>query len=390
MNTRTSAALAVGIVVLVAIGIYAGTTFGPGRVSTVTNTLTNTLTKTSTATSVSTATATSTVSATTTSANNSINVVNIGYFANVNHAQAIVGIASGEFQSYLGPSTKVSTQIFTAGGTEMTALLAGKLDMAFVGPDPAVNAYLASNGTGLQILSGVASGGALFVVTNTSGITPGDVKDLGGKTFAAPQLGNTQDIALRHYLLENGLKATTAGGNVTIEDTPNSDIVSLFATGKIDGAWVPQPWGEILLSMGGELFLNEQSLWPSGQFSTAVLVVRTAFLNQHPDVVKEVVEAEVAETLQLNSNLTQTANVLNTDYGTLTGAPIPLSEMTASLNTLQLTYDPLESTVITQGQYEYQLGFITTDPNASNLANLFNLSILNQVLLADGLPVVSS
>jgi len=198
----------------------------------------------------------------------------------------------------------------------MTALLAGKLDVAFVGPDPAVNAYIASNGTGLEIIAGAASAGAEFIVTANSGIT--SVKDLGGKTFAAPGLGNTQDVALRHYLQVNGYATTTNGGNVTVEDTTNANIVTLFTTNKIDGAWVPQPWAAMLLSDGGSLFLNEQSLWPNGQFSTAVLVVRTAFLQAHPDVVRDIVQADVQETININDNLTAASAEFNQQYDVLT------------------------------------------------------------------------
>ncbi len=343
-------------------------------------------TSTVTTTSVSTTTATTTAASTPTI--NSASVVNIGYYANLNHAQAVIGLANGEFQSFVGPSTKIETQVFSAGPTEMTALLAGKLDMAFVGPDPAVNAYIASNGTGLEILAGASSGGAEFVVTSGSEITPGDVKDLGGKTFAAPQLGNTQDVALRHYLQVNGYNTTSQGGNVTVVDTSNANIVSLFVTGKIGGAWVPQPYAAILLADGGKLFLNEQSLWLNGQFSTAILVVRTSFLQEHPDVVREIVAAEVAETIQINDNLTAAAAAFNAQYAVLTGAPLNASVLAAALTTLQFTYDPLESTVTQQASYEYSLGFLTSPPG--DLPNIFDLSILNSVLIADGLPMVTN
>ncbi len=121
----------------------------------------------------------------------------------------------------------------------MTALLAGQLDIAYVGPDPAANAYVVSNETALEIVSGVASGGALFVVTNTSGIT--SVANLGGKTFAAPGLGNTQDIALKLFLASHGYAPTTEGGNVTIH-TSNSNIVTLFEQNKSPGSPVPEPY----------------------------------------------------------------------------------------------------------------------------------------------------
>jgi NitT/TauT family transport system substrate-binding protein len=299
----------------------------------------------------------------------------------------VIGIPGGEFQDALGTSTKIQTQVFSSGPTEMTALLAGKLDLAFVGPDPAVNAYIASNGTGLEIIAGATSAGAEFVVTASSGIA--SVKDLGGKTFAAPGLGNTQDVALRHYLQANGYSTTTNGGNVTVDDTSNSNIVTLFATGKIDGAWVPQPWAAILLADGGKLFLNEQALWPDGQFSTAVLVARTAFLQAHPDVVRDIVQADVQETIGINDNLTAAAAAFNAQYAVLTGAPLNASILTAAIPTLSFTYDPQETTVIQQANYEVSLGFLTA-PLPSNIDNIFDLSILNGVLISDGLPTVTN
>ncbi len=316
---------------------------------------------------------------------NSVVVVNVGYFANINHAPAVIGLWNGDFQKALGPSTKIDTFLFTSGGPEMTALLAGKLDIAYVGPSPAVNAYIQSNGTGLVILAGVASGGAVFVVQNDSGIT--SAKDLDGKTFAAPGLGNTQDIALRYYLMENGYKTTTNGGNVTIDDTSNAGIVTLFAEGQIAGAWVPEPYGEVLMQQyGGRLVLDERSLWPGGNFSTAELVVRTQFLQQHPDVVKDIVSADVAETIFINKNPSLAEADLNESLVALTGQGYGPSILSASLARLQFTYDPLETSVATQAEHAYALGDLTQNP--TNLTGLYDLSILNSVLAADGLPPV--
>lgn len=322
---------------------------------------------------------------------NSIGVVNIGYYANVNHAPALIGVSTGAFQQALGPSTTIAVHLFTSGGPEMTALLAGELDMAYVGPDPAVNAYLTSlqaNGSsGLVILAGVSSGGAVFVVQNDSGIT--SVKDLGGKTFAAPGLGNTQDIALRYFLRENGFNTTTDGGNVTVLDTTNANIVTLFAEGKISGAWVPEPYGEVLIQQyGGKLFLDERSLWPGGSFSTTELVVRTQFLKEHPDVVKDIVSADVSETVWINSHITQAETELNSSLVSLTGDGYTPGVLNASFSRLSFTYDPLESSVDVQAQHAYALGDLTQNP--SNLTSLFDLSILNSVLTADGLSAVQS
>jgi len=332
----------------------------------------------------------STTSTTTTTTCCSTNVVRIGFFANINHGQALVGLFNGDFERALGGSVQILPTLFTAGPTEMTALLAGKLDMAYVGPSPAVNAFIQSNGTGLVIVSGASSGGALFVVTDASGINNasagGITSQLEGKTFLAPQLGNTQDVALRTYLLKNGL---VAGTNVTVQDTSNANIVTLMSENKADGAWVPQPYAALILSKAkAHVFLDERSLWPGGSFATAVLVVATPFLTAHPDVVSRIVAANVNETLWINSHMSQAATIMNDTIVSQAGLGISPSAMSASLSTLSFTYDPLASSIQQQAQNAYVLGFLGKTP--PNLDGLFDLTMLNQVLQQDGLGPVSS
>lgn len=319
--------------------------------------------------------------------NNSASVVRIGYFANLNHAPAVIGLNNGDFEKFVGPSTTIQTTIFTSGSPEMTALLANKIDVAYVGPSPAVNAYLASNGTALQVVSGVANGGAVFVVRNGSGIN--SVEDLGGKTFAAPGVGNTQDIALRHYLLTNGY-GIAPSGNVTVEDTSNANIVTLMEKGQIDGAWVPEPWGAILVAEAdAHIFLNEASLWPNG-FSTTELVVSTAFLHAHPDVVREIVAANLYETEWIQSNPQQADVELNSVLGNLTGGPIGLPIIQTAMTRLSFTDSPLEASVLQQAQNAYALNDLgTVAPTAQSLAGLYNLTILNSLLEEYGLPQVT-
>lgn len=368
--------------------------------------------------------------------------VNVGYYLNINHAPAILGISGGSFQKAVGSSAVIDTTIFTSGGPEMEALLAGKIDIAYVGPDPAVNAYIqsmqcasssttasstssgsassssSSSGTlgptsatstgsstssssttstntcssvtsSLEIIAGVTSGGALFVVQNDSGIT--SVKDLGGKTFAAPGAGNTQDIALRYYLQENGYKTTNKGGNVTVLDTTDANIVTLFAEGKIAGAWVPEPYGDQLIQQfGGKLFLDERNLWPGGDFSTTELVVRTQFLQQYPGIVKEIVSADVAESQWINAHASEAQTDLESAIYSLSGVEYSASILNASFSRLSFTYDPLETSVLAQADHAYDVGDLTQNPTNSSLSSLYNLSILNSVLKADNLPAVQS
>jgi NitT/TauT family transport system substrate-binding protein len=364
VNSRTRTALAVVIVVVVAVGgVAAYLVYAPHGGS---------------ATSTSSTTCCST------------NVLRIGYFANVNHGQALVGLFNGDYQKALGNSVQIQLSLFTAGPTEMTALLAGKLDMGYVGPSPAVNAFIQSNGTAVRIVAGASDGGALFVVTNASGISTassGDVTaQLAHKTFLGPQLGNTQDVALRAYLLRNHL---VPGVNVTVQDTSNSNIVTELVGNKADGAWIPQPYASLILAEAkAHVFLDERSLWPGGNFSTAELVVATPFLTAHPDVVERVVMAHVNETLWINSHLTQAAALMNATLAKVTGLGISPKVLTGSLATLSYTYDPLATSVRQQAADAFELGFLGS--SSPNLGGLFDLTILNRVLSQLGLAAVSS
>src|ERR671919_358728 len=193
----------------------------------------------------------------------------IGYFPNINHAQAVIGLGRGDFQKALGDNVEVTTQIFNAGPSAIEALFASQIDVVYIGPNPAINGYVQSNGEALRIISGAASGGAVFVVRNDSGIN--SPQDLANKKFSSPQLGNTQDVALRKYLLDNGYKTKENGGNVEVVYAKPSDILTLILKKEIDGAWVPEPWGARLIKeANARIFLDERDLWPpKGQFVTS-------------------------------------------------------------------------------------------------------------------------
>jgi len=312
--------------------------------------------------------------------------VNLGYFPNLTHAVALVGVARGTFQQALGPNARLATKTFNAGPAEIEALFAGDIDIGFVGPGPAINGYIKSNGQALRIIAGASSGGVLFVVRPGANIS--SPQDLSGKKLADPQVGGTQDIALRTYLQQHGLKPADKGGTVQIISTDNATILSLFKQGKIDGAWMPEPWATRMVVEGhGKVFLDERSLWPNGQFTTTNIVVRTAFMNQHPDLVSKFLQADV-ETVQYIENNTQSAlSLVNSQLKQITGKGIADNELTLAFSHLTITYDPLSSTINTQAQRSYTLGYLgSSNPN---LSGLYNLGPLNQVLTSKGLATVS-
>lgn len=311
-------------------------------------------------------------------------VLRIGYFPNINHAQAVIGVGNGDFQNALG-DVKLESQVFNAGPAAIEALFANRIDVAYVGPNPAINGYLKSDGQGLKIIAGVSSGGAVFVVRNDSGITT--VQDFAGKKFASPQLGNTQDVALRSYLLKNGYKTSENGGNVTILPAATSDIVTMMSKKDIDGAWVPEPWGTILVKQSdGKIFLDERDIWPNGKFTTTLIVARSDYLQSHPDVIQKLLEAHVKETVWINNNKDESIKDFNTQLQKLTGKTIPNDVISEAFSRMDITYDPVKSSVSKSAEDAFNLGFLGS--KKPDLSNIFDLNILDKVLQEQNLPVI--
>ena len=318
---------------------------------------------------------------------NTVKTLRIGYFPNINHAQAVIGFGTGDFQKVLGPDIKVEIFVFNAGPSAIEALYSGQIDVAYVGPNPAINGYLASGGKDLRIISGVASAGAVFVVRNDSGIQ--SPKDLGGKKFASPQLGNTQDIALRKYLLDNGYKTVENGGNVTVVPVANPDILTLFLKKEIDGAWVPEPWGARLLKeANGRIFLDERDLWPDGKFVTANIAASTDYLKNNPDVIKKLLAAHVNETKWINDHKEDAIKIFNTELKKITSKTIPADELREALTRLEITYDPLKISLFRSANNAYDVGLLAQGKPRPDLSGIFDVTLLNQVLTEKGLTPI--
>ena len=314
--------------------------------------------------------------------------IRIGYFPNINHAQAVIGLNNGDFQKILGNNTKIETIVFNAGPSAIEALLANRIDATYIGPNPAINGYVASGGKDVRIVSGVASGGASFVVRNDAGIQ--SVKDLGGKKFASPELGNTQDVALRNYIVKNGFKTVENGGNVTVVPVANADILTLFLKKEIDGAWVPEPWATRLVNeANGKIFVDERDLWtPDGKFVSANLVVRTDYLNQNPDVIKKLLEAHVNETLSINQNKSKAINEFNVELKKLTGKTIANDVLIKALTQLEFTYDPIKKSLFKDANDQYDLGLLAKGQARPDLSGIYDLTLLDKVLAEKGLPPI--
>src|SRR5947209_13030455 len=227
--------------------------------------------------------------------------IRIGAFPNITHPQAMVGKANGEFEKPMGSGGKIDGKTFNAGPAAIEALFAGAIDMTYIGPNPTITGYVRSNGEALRVIAGAASGGAALIVRNDAGIQK--PADFHGKKIASPQLGNTQDVALRSWLRANGLKSTDKGGDVQLIPRANPDQLTLFLKKQLDAAWAPEPWATRLIREGnGRLFLDERTLWLKGQFVTTHMIASTKFLREHSELVKTWIRTHIEHRYWINAN----------------------------------------------------------------------------------------
>lgn len=307
-----------------------------------------------------------------------------GYFPNITHSQALIGLARGDFAEALGDNVTLQPIEFNAGPSVIEALFAGEIDLSYIGPNPAINGYVQSDGEALRIVAGATSAGAALVVRPDANIQ--SPADLAGKRLATPQLGNTQDVALRDYLVANGLNTTEQGGDVEIIPTQNSQILDLFRQGEIQGAWVPEPWASrLVVDGGGEVFLDERELWPEGDFVTAHIIVSTEFLEAHPEVVKNWLTAHVTLTEWENENPEEAQTLLNGEIERITGSKLSDEVLTQAWSRLRITWDPISSSLLKSAQAAYTAGFLEEEPD---LGGIYDLTVLNEVLREKSLPEV--
>jgi NitT/TauT family transport system substrate-binding protein len=308
----------------------------------------------------------------------------LGYFPNVTHAAAVLGVANGTFQSALG-DTKLETSTFNAGPAAIEALLSGAIDATFIGPNPAINSFVKSNGDSIRIVAGATDNGAALVVSPDIN----SAADLKGKTVATPQLGGTQDVALRKWLLDNGLKVQTTGGDdVDIVNQENSQTLDLFKSGEIAGAWLPEPWASRLaLEANGKVLVDEKTLWPDEKFQTTILISSRQFLEDHPDTIKALIGGEITEIKAIEADPAGSQTALNKALGELTGKPLQDATITAAFANIEPTWDPLAGTLNTIAENGVAAGTLSEVPD---LKGIYDLRQLNAVLAEQGEKPVSA
>ncbi len=305
----------------------------------------------------------------------------LGYLPNLTHAAAIAGVEKGLFAGELGADISLKTSTFNAGPAAVEALLSGAVDAVYLGPSPAINAFSKSKGA-VHIISGATAGGAALVVKRSIN----SATDLKGKRIATPQLGNTQDVALRTWLKANGFKTNAqGGGDVKVVPQENAQTLQTFQTGDIDGAWVPEPWSTRLVEEGGgKVLFDERNAWPAGQFATTVLVVRTAFERDHPDAVTRLLKGHIAATDFVNTNVAEAQMTVNAGIEKLTGKKLSSDIITKAWKSLTFTNNPIESSLTTGAAHASDLDLL----DKVDLKGITELRPLNEILVGASRPAV--
>lgn len=312
-------------------------------------------------------------------------VLRLGFLENITHAPALIAVKDGFFTKNLGKNVTLKLYPFSTGTEEATALLAGQLDAAYVGPNPAISTWQKSSGSLIKVISGAASGGAELVVSKN--IT--SAAELKGQKLATPSLGNTQDVSLRYWLKTQGLTTTpTGGGDVPVTPvTPNSAAVLEFASGQIAGGWEPAPYDAEMVADGGHVLVNEASLWPGGQFVTTLLVATQKFLADNPTVISDLLKAQIEATSYIATDKPAAEAAANAELTSLTGKGLKSAVLAASFAQVSFTTNPVESSLIGDASHAVSLDLLQP---VSDLKGIFDLGPLNKLLAADGKAAVGS
>lgn len=305
-------------------------------------------------------------------------MVRLGVFPNVTHAPGLVGIEGGHLADALGEGVELRVSYFNAGGEAVEALFSGAIDLTFIGPNPAINGFAQSNGEAVRLIAGSTSGGAALVVRD--GIE--SPTDLAGTTLASPALGNTQDVALRAWLADQGYETDqTGGGEVSVRPLANPDILQAFQIGELDGAWVPEPWATRLVSEGGgTVLVDETELWPDGRFVTTHVLAGTEFLADNPATVRQFLEGHLGALDAIEADPAGAQVTVLDAIEAISGTRLPEAVIAAAWENLTFTWDPVASSLAGSAEDATAAGLL--DP--VDLDGIYDLSILNELLEARG------
>ena len=283
--------------------------------------------------------------------------IRVAFFPSIGHAVPIIGLENGTFKNGIGQQIQIETKLFDSGPQVIESMFAGSIDIAYVGPGPVINGFLKSDGRDIKILAGAASGGASFIVKPNSDLN--SIENFDGKRIASPQISNSQDVSLRHYLESNNLKPIEKGGTVFVLNISNPDIYTLFAKGDIDGAWVPEPWATMLVQeLDGVRLFNEEKLWPNGEFASVLLIARTNYIENNPEIIHNWIKSHEEAVSWINTNPDKSKSIFNDFLIDYMGKSLPSKIIDESFSNLIITSDPIKNSVLTFAERADSLGYL--------------------------------
>ena len=283
--------------------------------------------------------------------------IRVAFFPSIGHAVPIIGLENGTFENGIGQQIQIETKLFDSGPQVIESMFAGSIDIAYVGPGPVINGFLKSDGRDIKILAGAASGGASFIVKPNSDLN--SIENFDGKRIASPQISNSQDVSLRHYLESNNLKPIEKGGTVFVLNISNPDIYTLFAKGDIDGAWVPEPWATMLVQeLDGVRLFNEEKLWPNGEFASVLLIARTNYIENNPEIIHNWIKSHEEAVSWINTNPDKSKSIFNDFLIDYMGKSLPSKIIDESFSNLIITSDPIKNSVLTFAERADTLGYL--------------------------------
>lgn len=289
----------------------------------------------------------------------------LAFFPNLTHAPALIGVQRGDFAKALKDTT-LKTTVFANGPEAMEALLANAIDVAFVGPSPAINTWQKTKGKALTILAGVCSGGAALITRK--GVTIQSLRDLDGKRVGVPQLGGTQDISLRGFMQPMGLRPLEKGGTVTILPMKPADMLPLFKRQQLDAAWIPEPWvARLMEDTGATLSIDERTLWDQGRFTTTLLVVRREYLEKNREQVEALLEAHVRVVNWMKKHPEEAKKRVNEELKRLTTKALPDNVLQKAWARMTFTTDPQIESLMKQAQMAVDAGYLKALPDSKAL-----------------------
>ncbi|THV33557.1 aliphatic sulfonate ABC transporter substrate-binding protein [Glycomyces buryatensis] len=311
-------------------------------------------------------------------------VIRLGYFGNITHAPALVGLQAGVFEDALPSEVTIETEVFNAGPSAIEALFSGAIDISYIGPNPAINGWAQSGGQALHIVAGSTSGGAGLVVGE--GIT--SARDLEGKSVATPQLGNTQDVAARYWLREQGYETDeNGGGDVSVVPIDNSEVAAAFDGGTVQAAWAVEPrYSELVLDHGAHIFQDERELWEGGEFVTVHIIVATEFLENNPELVKAFITGHLAAIDYITDSPEEAQTAVNDHLEALSGNRLTDEVVASAFTTLSFTADPIAASLKGSADHATEVGLL----DEVDLTGIYRLDLLNEALTERGDAAVSA